>query len=162
MAAIILTALIVLRGTLCGADVYGAFLRGAGQGARTAWRLLPALCAMLCMIGAAEASGLADSLAGALRPLLALLRLPEGTAPVLLLRPLTGSGSLSALSDILTRYGPDSRTGRIASVLMGSSETIFYTLTVYLAPTGVKRLRWVVPVSLASYFAGAAAAGWLL
>lgn len=162
MAAVILTGLIVLRGALGGADVYGAFLRGAKQGAQTALRLLPALCAMLLMIGLTRASGLADRMAAALRPMLTALRLPEGTAPVLLLRPLTGSGSLSALSDIFAQYGADSRTGRIASVLVGSSETIFYTLTVYLAPTDIKRLPWVVPVSLTSYLVGAAAAGWLL
>lgn len=74
---------------------------------------------------------------------------------MLVLRPLTGSGSLTALRTIFEQCGVDSRAGRAASVLMGSSETIFYTLTVYLGATDVRRLPWVAPVSLVSYLAGA-------
>ena len=74
---------------------------------------------------------------------------------MLLLRPLSGSGSLAALEQIIDGCGVDSRAGRAASVLMGSSETIFYTMTVYLAATDVRRLPWVLPVSMVSYLAGA-------
>lgn len=162
MPIIVITGLIVLRGSLGGHDPYGAFLRGAEKGMRASAQLLPALCAMLAVLSLAQASGLTDLLARTAAPLLSLLGLPREIAPILLLRPLTGSGSLSALGQVFAVCGPDSRAGRIASVLVGSSETIFYTLTVYLAGTDIKRLPFVIPVSLISYLAGAAAAGALI
>lgn len=153
---------VVLRGVWRRVDVYDAFLDGAGRGFRAAVPLLPALCGMLLMLRLMEASGLMTLLTRVMTPLTSLLRLPKETAPLLLLRPLTGSGSLSALAQVLADCGPDSRTGRIACVLVGSSETIFYTMTVYLGACGAKRLPWVVPVSLASYLVGAAVAGAVL
>ena len=80
---------------------------------------------------------------------------PVVGAPVMLLRPLTGSGSLAALENVFAQHGPDSRAGVAASVLCASTETVFYTLTVYLAAAGVKRLPLVIPVSLLSGLAGA-------
>lgn len=153
---------VVLRGVWKRVNVYDAFLEGAAQGMRAAAALLPALCGMLFMLRLMEASGLMALLTQAMTPLTELLRLPPETAPLLLLRPLTGSGSLSALSELMAACGPDSRAGRIACVLTGSSETIFYTMTVYLGACGVKRMPWVVTVSLASYLVGAAVAGLLL
>jgi len=94
--------------------------------------------------------------------LLALTGLPQEVTPMVLLRPLTGSGALAALEAIFRECGPDSRAGRIASVLMGSSETIFYTMTVYLGAAGVKKLPFAMGVSLAAYVAGAALCGLLM
>jgi spore maturation protein B len=88
--------------------------------------------------------------------------LPQEAAPVVLLRPLTGSGSIAALENMYEQCGPDSRASRIASVLMGSSETIFYTMTVYLGAAGVKKLPYAIGVSLAAYFLGVALCGWLM
>ncbi len=153
---------ILLRGVMTGTDAYGAFLRGAEQGMKSALSLLPALCAMLLMIALMEASGLSRMLSCAAAPLTRLLNLPPEVAPVLFLRPLTGSGSIAALESIFDQCGVDSRAGRIASVLMGSSETIFYTMTVYLGAAGVKKLPWVLPVSLAAYLAGVAVCGAIL
>lgn len=150
---------IVLRGVLTGCDAYGAFLRGAERGMRSALELLPVLCAMLMMLAVFNASGAAELLTRLASPLAALLRIPEEVTPMLLLRPLTGSGSLAALEQIFLSCGVDSRAGMIASVLMGSSETIFYTMTVYLGAAGVRRLKWVIPVSLAAYLIGAAVCG---
>lgn len=152
----------MLRGAMTGCDVYGAFLRGAEKGARSAVSLLPALCAMLLMLALLNASGLAGMLGRVVSPLTQLMRLPEEVAPMLLLRPLTGSGSLAALESIYQTCGVDSRAGRIASVLMGSSETIFYTMTVYLGAAGVKKLPHVLTVSLAAYLLSAALCGWLM
>lgn len=154
--------LIVLRGALKGVDVYGAFLRGGKQGMTSALRLMPALCAMTALLAVMNASGLGAVLAQALSPVMSLLGLPQETATVLLMRPLSGSGSLTALQDVFARCGVDSRAGRVASVLMSASETIFYTLTVYLGATKLRKLPWVIPVSLASYLAGAAVCGAVL
>jgi spore maturation protein B len=114
---------------------------------------------MLLMLSLMNGSGLSDMLAKALTPLTRVLKLPAEVAPMLLLRPLTGSGSLAALEQIFMEQGPDSRAGQIASVLMGSSETIFYTMTVYLGAAGVKRLPWTMAVSMAAYLISAAVCG---
>lgn len=155
-------ALVVLRGAWKRIPVYDAFLRGATEGAQTAFSLLPALCAMLLMLNLLRASGLLEVFTGWLTPLLHGVGLPAETAPVLLLRPLSGSGSLAALEQVIRSCGVDSHPAQIAAVLMGSSETIFYTLTVYLGATRIQRLPWVVPVSLMAYVAGALTAGWII
>ena len=144
---------IVLRG---GKKGYGAFLRGAGEGLQTALGLIPAVTAMTLMLSLMTTGGLTVIFTRLLSPLTDLLGLPQEVTPILILRPLTGSGSLTALQEVFDRCGVDSRAGKVASVLMGSSETIFYTLTVYLGATDVRRAPLAVPVSLISYLAGAA------
>lgn len=162
-AAIVgLVGLIVLRGLASGCDVYAAFLRGAEKGMHSALSLLPALCMMMLMLGLVNASGLSQLLSRLISPLTGVMHLPEEVAPMLLLRPLTGSGSLAALESIFQTCGVDSRAGRIASVLMGSSETIFYTMTVYLSAAGVKKLPHVMLVSLTAYLLSAALCGWMM
>ena len=157
-----LVGLIILRGLTTGCDVYGSFLRGAQKGMKSAVALLPSLCAMMLMLALVNASGLAELPSRLISPLTELMRLPREVAPMLLLRPLTGSGSLAALESIFETSGVDSRAGRIASVLMGSSETIFYTMTVYLGAAGVKKLPHVMWISLAAYLFSAALCGWLM
>jgi spore maturation protein B len=147
---------------MTGCDVYGSFLQGAEKGMRGALSLLPALCAMLLMLAVMNASGLTELFSRLASPLTGVMHLPAEAAPMLLLRPLTGSGSLAAMERIFETCGPDSRAGRIASVLMGSSETIFYTMTVYLGAAGVKKLPYVMTVSLTAYFFSAALCGWLM
>ena len=162
LAVLLAAGLILWRGVACGADAYGAFLRGAERGMKSALSLLPALCAMTLMISLLTASGLMELLSAAARPLARLTRLPEETAPMAFLRPLSGSGSLSVLRDILAACGPDSRAGRAASVMMGSSETIVYTMTVYLGAAGVRRVPHALWVSLVSYAVGLIVCGWLV
>lgn len=152
-------AVILLRGVMKGVDAYGMFLKGGRQGMASAIGLLPALCAMMAMVAVVEASGLGEVLSALLAPVMKLMNLPREVAGLFLLRPLTGSGSLSALRQIFQQYGVDSRAGRVASVLVSSSETIFYTMTVYLGATDIRKLPWALPVSLASYVAGAAVCG---
>lgn len=161
-AIVLLAGGIVLRGLMSGGDVYSAFLRGAEKGMKSALGLLPALSAMLLMLALVNASGLTKMLTGVISPLTDLLRLPAEVTPMLLLRPLTGSGSLAVLEEIFRTCGADSRAGRIASVLMGSSETICYTMTVYLGASGVRRLPGVMTVSMAAYLLSAALCGWLM
>lgn len=151
---LVICGVILLRGRWKGIDVYGVFLEGARDGATSAFSLLGALCAMLMMLRLAQLSGLMDMLTSVLSPLLSRLKLPREVTGMVLLRPLSGTGSLAMLEEVFRQCGVDSRAGRLASVLMGSSETIFYTLTVYLGATNVRRLPWVVMVSLLSYASG--------
>ena len=97
--------LIILRGVMKGVDVYGAFLTGGKQGMESALGLLPALCAMMLLLAAMNASGLNELLAAALSPVLRILNLPQETASVLLLRPLSGSGSMAALQQVFDQCG---------------------------------------------------------
>lgn len=147
-------ALMLLRGLATRTDVYAAFLKGAERGMRAAVRMLPALCAMLLMLRLMRASGLLELLARLLSPLTERLGIPGEVTPLLLLRPLTGSGSLAALQEIYDVCGVDSRAGRMASVMMCSSETIFYTLTVYAGAAGIRRVPGAVASSLVGYAAG--------
>ena len=162
MSMIAVVGIIFIRGWMTGTDIYSAFLSGAEKGMRSAISLLPALCGMLLMLGFINASGVTELLTKLLSPLMKALRLPAQVTPMVLLRPLTGSGSLAALESIYEQCGPDSRAGRIASVLMGSSETIFYTMTVYLGAAGVKKVPYALGVSLLAYMVGVAVCGLLM
>ena len=95
-------------------------------------------------------------------PFFARFGIPEETIPLMLLRPVSGSASLAVLREILENYGPDSRIGLVASVMMGSSETVFYTCGVYLGAAGVKKSRHIIPASLLAWLAGSLAAGWVI
>ena len=153
--------LCLAAGALRRVPVYDAFAEGAKEGLKTAWSILPSLTAMLCAIRAFSACGLLDAPCGLLAPAAAFFRLPKETLPLMLLRPVSGSASLAMLKSILHACGPDSRAGLVASVMMGSSETVFYTCGVYLAAANVKKSRHIVPCALLAWLAGSAAAGWV-
>lgn len=163
-----MTALLPLFVLLCvgvGAfrrvPLYDAFLEGAREGLDTARSILPALIAMLCAIRAFSACGLMGALCDFCAPALRLVGIPQETLPLMLLRPLSGSASLAMLQSILETYGPDSRVGLVASVMMGSSETVFYTCGVYLGAAGVKKSRHTIPCALIAWLAGSLSAAWL-
>lgn len=149
-------------GAVNRAPLYDAFVEGAGEGLKTARKILPPLIAMLCAIRAFSESGLTGVLSSLLAPALQWARIPPETLPLMLLRPLSGSASLAVLKDILHVYGPDSRVGLVASVMMGSSETVFYTCCVYLGAAGVKNSRHTIPCALLAWLAGSVAAGLLI
>ena len=149
-------------GALRRVPVYDAFTEGAREGLHTAAGIVPSLAAMLCAIRAFSACGLMEPLCAALEPLVSWAGIPGETLPLMLMRPLSGSGSLAMLKSILHTFGPDSRVGLVASVMMGSSETVFYTCGVYLGAAGVKRSRHTIPCALLAWAAGSIAAGMLI
>lgn len=153
--------MMMLVGLIRRVKVYEVFLEGAQNGLRTAVTILPCLVAILAAVALLTASGAMDALLSALSPLLRALGVPEGALPVLLMRPFSGSASLAVLEKTLATYGPDSPEGRIASTMMGSSETIFYTASLYLAAAGVKRARHAVPAALLAWLAGGVASAWM-
>lgn len=156
---------ILLLMLLCGlvrrVQVYDVFLEGARAGLRTAWDVLPCLTAMLAAVALLTASGAMEALLSGLAPALQRLGVPEGALPVLLIRPFSGSATMAMLENTLAIYGPDSPEGRTASVMMGSSETIFYTASLYLAAAGVRRARHAIPAALLAWLAGGLASAWL-
>lgn len=137
--------------------VYDLFVEGAKDGLKTAVQVLPNLAAMLCAISLMKASGLMDALCNLCAPVFALLGLPAEVAPLALIRPLSGSGALAMLETLLQQCGPDSRAGMIACTLMGSSETIFYVMCVYMSAARDRRTGWAAPCALL----GALSAAWL-
>ena len=141
--------------------MYDVFVSGAKNGMRTAVQVLPNLAAMLCATQLMQASGLLDALCSACAPFLQWMGLPGETAPLILIRPISGSGALAMLKEILERCGADSRSGLIASTVMGSSETIFYTVCVYMSAAGQTKTSYAIPCSLIGAFAGTWLAGML-
>lgn len=145
---------VLATGILRKLPVYDLFVEGAKEGLRITVAILPNLAAMLCAITLMDAVGLTAQLSRLCRPLLSLLGLPDETAMLAVVRPLSGSAALSVLESLLEQYGPDSRIGLTASAIMGSGETIFYTVCVYMSTTGDKRTGYAIPCALAGMLAG--------
>ena len=141
--------------------VYDLFVSGAREGMRTAAQVLPNLAAMLCAITLMQRSGLMDALCSLCVPAARLIGLPAEVAPMLLLRPMSGSASLAVAEQLMQQHGPDSRVGLLAGTLMGSSETIFYTVCVYMSAAQKKETGYAIPCALAGMAAGIIAASLL-
>ena len=150
----LLLAGVGLCGVLTGTDVFSALTDGARDGLRTVARIFPALAALLTAVSMLRASGALEALTRLCAPALAWLGIPPETAMLLLVRPISGSGALAAASDIIRTYGADSRIGRTAAVMLGSTETTFYVLAVYFGACGVRRSRWAIPAAIAADLTG--------
>lgn len=153
-------ALAAVYGAVKGVDVYDALCTGAMTGLRTMGRILPALVCLLTAASAFRASGALEAFTTLLSPLLRLLGIPEETVLLLLMRPLSGSAALGVGSEIMSAYGPDSLIGRTAAVMLGSTETTFYVLSVYLSAAGAKKSRHALPSALCADLAGFLTAAW--
>ena len=157
----LLAAVVVLLGVWRRVPVYDVFVRGAKEGLKTAASIAPFLIAILPAAAMLQSSGAMDALSRLLTPALSRLRLPAEVAPLMLLRPFSGSGSLGMLEGVLSACGPDSRAGRVASVVVGANDTIFYILALYMGAAGAKRSRYAVPAALLAWAAGCLAAGFV-
>lgn len=150
----LIAAGIALWGACRRVPVFDRFAAGAKEGGLTALKLIPTLVGLLLAINALRESGFTDNLTTLLSPLTSKLGLPGEIVPLALLRPLSGSGSLALLEDILRTHGPDSTIGRIACVLQASTETTFYTLTVYYGHMHITRTRHSLPAAATGDLAG--------
>ena len=137
-------------------DVFSALTTGAGEGLHIVLRILPPLVAVYML----RASGALEALTRGLTPALAFLGIPPETVGLLLIRPVSGSGALAVGSEIMQTYGPDSAVGRTAAVMLGSTETTFYTVAVYYGAAGIRRTRHTIPAALAADIMGFLAAAW--
>lgn len=135
-------------------DVYAALTAGAGQGLSVITRILPSLVALLSAVYMLRASGALEALTALLAPVMEALGIPPEVTALLLIRPVSGSGALAAGSDIMAQYGPDSYIGRVAAVMLGSTETTFYTIAVYFGAAGIRRTRYTIPAALTADLAG--------
>ena len=153
----ILLAAVAVFGLGRRVDIYGALTHGAEEGLTVLLRIVPALVGLLTAVSMFRASGAMEWLSGLLAPVLGWLGIPSETAPLLLIRPISGSGALAVATDLMRTHGPDSYIGRVAAVMLGSTETTFYTIAVYFGSAGIHRTRHAVPAALAADLTGFAA-----
>lgn len=141
-------------------DVYSALAEGARDGLGILLRIFPNLVALLTAVAMLRASGAFDLLAQALAPALGVLGIPAETLPLMLVRPFSGSGALGVGAELIQTYGADSTIGRTAAVMLGSTETTFYTVAVYFGAVGVKKSRYAIPAALIADVTGFLVASW--
>ena len=141
-------AFILFYGLIKKVDVFSVFCEGAAEGLRTCVDILPALVLLLTFIGMLRASGAVESLTALLQPICSAVGFPAECMPMVLLRPFSGSGAIAVYNEIASGAGVDSFAGRVAAVLLGSSETTFYTIAVYFSAVKVRRTRHAVPAAL--------------
>lgn len=159
---------IISYGMVRKVDVYGSFTEGAKGGFETALKIIPYLVAILVAVAMFRASGALHSLTSWLAPFSTKIGLPPEALPMVFMRPLSGSGSLGILADILNNptIGPDSYTGYLVSTMMGSTETTFYILAVYFGAVQIKRIRHALAAGILAEVAGITASiiavNWLL
>ncbi len=144
----VILILIVLSGVIKKIPVYSVFCDGALEGMKTVMGIFPVILAVTMGVSMLKASGVVSYITGLLENLLKPIGFPTEVLPLVLVRPLSGSGAMGVLTDILNEFHPDSFIGFFASVIMGSTETTFYTLMVYLKNTRVKYSKHIIPAAV--------------
>ena len=132
---------VVIYGMLKGVKVYECFVEGAKEGLSVCLRIFPYLLAMIVAVAVFRESKALDYVIYLVTPVVKLIGLPPELVPLVGIKPLSGSGALGIFSEILQKYGADSYIGIVASIIMGTTETIFYTLTVYYGAVNIKKIR---------------------
>ncbi len=156
VSVFVLPTLIVafpLYGLYRKVPVYEEFVEGAKEGFTIAVNIIPYLVAILFAIGMFRASGAMDFLIDGLRPVLGFFGVPPEVLPMMIVRPLTGSGSAAIVLDMINQFGEDSILVKMAATMFGSTETTFYVIAVYFGAVGIKKTRHAVPVGLIADFA---------
>ena len=150
----LLLAAVALYGMGKRVDVYGALTHGAEEGLSVLLHIVPALVGLLTAVSMFRASGAMEWLSGLCAPLLELTGIPPEATPLMLLRPVSGSGALAVVSDLIAVHGPDSYEARVAAVMLGSTETTFYTIAVYFGSAGIHKTRHALPAALTADLTG--------
>ena len=135
-------------------DVYACLLEGGREGLKLLFTIAPALVILLTGIHMLRASGAIALLSRLLSPVTDFLGIPPETLPLVLIRPFSGSGALAVGADLMATYGADSLIGRTAAIMLGSTETTFYTISIYFGAAGIKKTRYVVPAALIADLTG--------
>lgn len=135
-------------------NTYDLLLNGAQDGLKMLVSIVPSLVILLTAVTMLRSSGAVELLSGLLAPVFSLFGIPPETALLVLIRPLSGSAALAVGADLMAQYGPDSQIGRTVAVMLGSTETTFYTISVYFGAAGIKKTRYTVPAALFADFVG--------
>ena len=139
------TALVALRQKV---NVYETLTEGAQEGLTILLRILPSLVGLMTAVYMLRASGALEIVGRTLSPLMEMVGVPPETAALLVIRPVSGSAALAIGSELMAEHGPDSYIGRVAAVMLGSSETTFYTIAVYYGSSGIQKTRYAIPAAL--------------
>lgn len=150
----VIILLIILYGIIEKCKVYDVFVEGAKEGAKLVFKIFPTLLGLFMAIGALRSSGILDELIRLITPFLKIFQIPIEVMPLAFLRPISGSASMAIATDIMSTYGVDTKIGLIASTIMGSTETTFYTIAVYTSAVGIKKIRFVLFAALLADIAG--------
>ena len=135
-------------------NAYDLLLNGAQEGLKLLLSIVPALILLLTAVHMLNASGAVELLSKFLSPLFSRFGIPPETAMLVLIRPISGSAALAVGADLMARYGVDSLVGRTAAVMLGSTETTFYTVSVYFGAAGIQKTRYCIPAALFADFVG--------
>ena len=148
---LLLTSLLALRKQ---ENSYNLLLSGAAEGLKLLVTLIPTLILLLCAVTMLRASGAVDVISRFLSPVFRFVGIPPETALLVLIRPISGSAALAVGADLMSEYGVDSQIGRTAAVMLGSTETTFYTISVYFGAAGIQKTRYTLPAALFADFIG--------
>ena len=140
-------------------NAYDILLDGAADGLKLLYAIVPALILLLTAVHMLKASGAVEILGRILSPLFSFFGIPPETAILVLIRPISGSAALAVGADLMAQYGVDSLIGRTAAVMLGSTETTFYTISVYFGAAGIRKTRYCIPAALFADFVGFFMAG---
>ena len=135
-------------------NAYAHLLAGGREGLELLISIIPALVLLLTAVTMLRASGAMALLSDLLAPALNFFGIPPETAPLILIRPISGSAALAVGTELMASYGVDSPIGRTAAIMLGATETTFYTISVYFGAAGVKQTRYTVPAALFADFVG--------
>lgn len=135
-------------------NAYNLLLDGAAEGLKLLLTLVPALVLLLCAVTMLRASGAMELLSNFLAPAFRFFGVPPETAMLVLVRPISGSAALAVGADLMAQYGVDSVVGRTAAVMLGSTETTFYTISVYFGAAGIRKTRYTILAALVADMVG--------
>ena len=135
-------------------NAYELMLQGAGEGLRLLVSIVPTLVLLLTAVTMLRASGAMELLTGWFAPVFRFVGIPPETAMLVLIRPISGSAALAVGSELMAQYGVDSLIGRTVAVMLGSTETTFYTISVYFGAAGIQKTRFTVPAALIADLTG--------
>ena len=141
-------------------STYDLLLEGGAEGLKLVAHILPALVFLLTAVQMLKASGAVELLSNLLAPAFSFLGVPPETAMLVLIRPISGSAALAIGADLMAQYGVDSAIGRTVAVMLGSTETTFYTISVYFSAAGIRKTRYAVPAALFADLVGFTMASW--
>ena len=141
-------------------DAYDLLLSGAAEGLKMLLSIVPALVILMTAVSMLRASGAMELLSRLLSPVFSFLGIPPETAILVLIRPISGSAALAVGSELMATHGVDSQIGRTVAVMLGSTETTFYAISVYFGAAGIRKTRYTVPAALFADFVGFLMASW--
>lgn len=150
----VLFVLLFIYGLIKKVPIYDTFTDGAKESLKLVVSIFPYICSIFIVMELIKVSGLSDILSKGMAPVLNALGIPSELSELIIIRPLSGNGSIALLSDIYATYGADSYIARCASVISSCSETIFYISAIYFSTTKIKKLRYAIPVSLIASLIG--------